>query len=161
MTKALLIVDVQSYFIKSAPQDFATRIVEHIKKTNYNYLVFTAFRNSPNSIFRKNLKWTECQEDKDTELPSEFKSFISDNIFESRDTYSALKSKKIRNYLDKNHVNELDICGIDTDACVLATAFEAFDLGFKVSVLYDLCFSSANLDEAAKKIITRNLNTRN
>jgi len=53
----------------------------------------------------------------------------------------------------------LFFCGLDLDACVLASVFEAFDLAFDFEILYNLLDSSAkiNIDNSIKKIIKRNL----
>ena len=49
----------------------------------------------------------------------------------------------------------------DLDGNVLATEYEAFDLGYEVNVLFDPCYSRAKLTEATQKIILRNLQTKN
>jgi nicotinamidase-related amidase len=54
----------------------------------------------------------------------------------------------------------LVICGIDSDACVLATAFEAFDLGYHVKINFDLTYSSNDLHKAAQLIAERNILSR-
>ena len=48
---------------------------------------------------------------------------------------------------------------MDLDACILASVFEAFDLGFDFEVLYSLSGSSAkiDIDDPVRKIIKRNL----
>ena len=57
-----------------------------------------------------------------------------------------------------NKISKLYFCGLDLDACILASAFEAFDLGFDFEILYDFSDSSAkiDIDDSTKKIIKRN-----
>jgi len=160
MPRALIVVDVQTYFIQSIPEGFVAKIVKHIKNSSYDSLIFTVFKNNSNSNFVKSLNWKYCMSDNDTKLAPELLPFISDdknNIYESKSTYSALKSAGLKSFLLKNNINKLDICGIDTDACVLATAFEAFDLEYRVNILFDLCFSTGNLEQEAYKILRRNI----
>ena len=48
---------------------------------------------------------------------------------------------RIKEFLQKNNIDELTIVGLDTDYCILADCFNAFDLGYKVSVVADCCGS--------------------
>ena len=164
MPRALIVVDVQSYFIQSTPEGFVAKIVKHIKNSSYDSLIFTVFKNNSNSNFVKSLNWNSCLKDSDIQLASELLPFISNdknNIYESKSTYSALKSSGLKSFLLKNNIDKLDICGIDTDACVLATAFEAFDLGYRVNILFDLCFSTGEFEQEAYKILRRNIIDKN
>ena len=58
-----------------------------------------------------------------------------------------------------NKDDEIYICGLDYDACVLAIGFQLFDLGFKVGFLLD-SISTANVNPMPikyfKNIILRN-----
>ncbi len=92
-------------------------------------------------------------------MPPELQTLASDdNVFE-KSTYSGFAGTKLDEYLKNRQVNELTLCGIDTDQCVLATAFSAFDLGYKVNVNFDLTFSTNNLEEHAQAIIRKKLFT--
>ncbi len=46
MSNALLIVDVQQYFMKDAPEDLPKRIVNHHKALNYDHIIFTRFKSN-------------------------------------------------------------------------------------------------------------------
>lgn len=50
-------------------------------------------------------------------------------------------------------IDQLVVCGVDTDACVLAVMFSLFDAGFKCRLRKDLCWSSTGLHREAVKII--------
>jgi len=80
------------------------------------------------------------------------------NLFE-KVSYSIFKSNEFANFLKRNQITKLWLCGIDIDACVLASAFDAFDLNYEVEVLTDLSLSHSGerLDNAALKIIKKNL----
>lgn len=158
MKKALLVIDVQKYFLEKAPKDLPSRIADHIKSSKYEFLAFTTFRNIAGSNWEESLGWKKCQSDKDLELPKEFKSLVTpDNIFEKR-TYSALKSPdKLSKHLRRLKIEEIDLCGIDIEACVLATAYDAFDQGFKTNVLFGLSYSRSGLGTEAKAIINRTI----
>ena len=160
MRNALLIVDVQRYFMKDAPKDLPQRIVNHVNAINYDYVVLTKFKNRPDSNFVESLKWDKCDSDKDAELPEEFVGIATPKNTFTRATYSAFKTTGLHDYLQERHVERLIICGVDTDACVLASAFEAFDLGYHVKIDFSLTFSSNDLHEAARLIAEKNLQSR-
>lgn len=160
MANALLIVDVQHYFMKDAPKDLPQRIVNHQGAINYDHVVFTNFKNEPGSNFVKSLKWDKCNTDKDAKLPKEFSEIASEHNTFTRACYSAFKTTNLHAYLQKRQVERLIICGVDSDACVLATAFEAFDLGYHVKIDFDLTYSSNDLFEAAQLIAQRNIFSR-
>ncbi|MEK7095884.1 MAG: isochorismatase family protein [Patescibacteria group bacterium] len=158
MKKALLVIDVQKYFLEKASKGLPSKIADHIKSSKYEFLAFTTFRNIAGSNWEKSLGWKKCQSDKDLELPKEFENLVTpDNIFEKH-TYSALKSPdKLLEHLRRLKIEEIDLCGIDTEACVLATAYDAFDQGFKTNVLFGLSYSRSGLGAAAKAIINRTI----
>lgn len=160
MATALLIVDVQHYFMQDAPADLPVKITGHYQATSYDTVAFTVFRNHPKSNFIESLKWDKCGEEKDTVLPTAFKDMQqADNVFE-RAAYSAFKTTELDTFLKQRNIERLVLCGIDTDACVLATAFEAFDLGYHVKVDFDLTYSSGDLEHSARNIIRRSILSR-
>lgn len=160
MATAVLIIDVQQYFLKSAPGELPRKIAGHLEAIPYDVVAFSVFRNTPGSNFVKSLKWDKCSHDDDTALPAELQdSATADNVFE-RDTYSAFKTTGLHDYLQSKQVERLVMCGVDTDACVLATAFEAFDLGYHVKVDFNLTYSSGDLEDSAKKIVERSILSR-
>jgi nicotinamidase-related amidase len=162
MKRALLVIDIQQYFMEDAPSSLPRDVVEHYqtKANNYGLVCFAAFRNQPGSNFVRSLKWDKCSSDQDVILPPAFQPYIRpDNVFE-RTAYSVFKDARLHAFLQEHEVDRLVLCGVDTDACVLGTAFEAFDLGYHVEINFDLTHSSNNLKESAQKIANRILITR-
>lgn len=160
MSNALLVVDVQSYFMKEAPADLPQRIVNHHKALNYDHIIFTNFKNEPGSNFIKSLKWDKCNTEEDAKLPEEFSPLATEHNTFTRASYSAFKTTDLHTYLQQKYVERLIICGVDSDACVLATAFEAFDLGYHVKIDFNLTYSSNDLHKAAQLIAERNILSR-
>lgn len=161
MKRALVVIDVQSFFVRKAPADLPAKIAGYISKSNYDLVVFTIFKNNDGSNWEKSLHWTKCKTLKDTELADELKPFKKkDNVF-TKASYSAFKNEEFKQLLKEKGIERLEICGIDTDACVLATAFDAFDYGYEVKVLFDLSYSTDGLDAPTQKIITRNMQSKN
>lgn len=74
-------------------------------------------------------------------------------------TYSALNADGIQECLEENDVERLYLCGIDTDAAVLDTAFHAFNTGMDVAVIQNLCGSTGGkeLHRSALNIMERTI----
>jgi len=51
--------------------------------------------------------------------------------------YSAFAKTNLEKILRENKINTIYLTGVKTEYCVLATAFSAFDLGFKVKLVED------------------------
>jgi nicotinamidase-related amidase len=157
MKKALFVIDVQSYFLERSPKDLPARIADYIRSSNYDFVVFTVFRNTDGSNWERSLDWHKSKTDEEVKLAVEFKDLATPkNTFEKH-THSALKDGKLLNILKNKDIEEMHLCGIGTDACILATAYDAFDQGFKVKILFDFCYSRAGLQEAVKDIARKNL----
>ena len=159
MKTALIVVDIQKYFIKGQTKHLPKKIKDYIIENKFDFIAFTKFINNKKSNFAKSLGWYRCRGSPDTDIPRQLLKFARpSNVFE-KSTFSAFKNKKLVNTLRQRRIKRLYICGTDSDACVLASAFDAFDLGFEIIVLKDLCAScnGNRYHEYGKQIIERNL----
>jgi nicotinamidase-related amidase len=155
--RTLLVVDVQNAFIKPKAKDLPERIRQRIQENPYDHLLFTQFINRKDSNFVKLLNWTKAFDPPDTDIVSALAPYTNDeNVFE-KSTYSAFKSAKLLEYLRTHGITLIEVCGIESDGCVLATAFEGFDLGYEMVVLRDLMRSTSTLNDATENIIKRNI----
>lgn len=61
--------------------------------------------------------------------------------------------------MKENNITKLFLCGLDTDGCILASAYEGFDLNYDIEILRDLCLSHSGneLNNSALDIIEKNL----
>jgi len=156
---AVLIIDVQNFFINTHTEELPKKIFDHLSNTEYGVILFTKFVNNPNSNFVKMLKWDKCSAVPDTDICKDLSCFVkSDNTFE-KSTLSAFKNQKLVRLLRNKKIKKLYICGTDSEACVLSSAFEAFDLGFEVHTLKNLCASTNGkvFHDYAKAIIEKNI----
>ena len=156
---ALIILDIQNCFITDSNKNLPQRINEHIEKQKYDFIIFTKFINSENSNFVKKLNWHKCKKSPEIDIVPELLEFSSKNHIFEKYTYSIFKSKEFLVFLRENKISKLFFCGLDLDACIIASAFEAFDLGFDFEILLDLTDSSAkeHIIDSAKQVIKRNL----
>ncbi|MES2970995.1 MAG: isochorismatase family cysteine hydrolase [Patescibacteria group bacterium] len=158
MKNALVAIDVQKYFAVEKAADLPQKIVKHLESSKYDFVLFTKFRNDPGSNFHKILHWEQCTGPPATDIHPILVSYATpENTFE-KTTYSAFKSEAFTSFLKTREIQELDLCGINIDGCVLATAFEAFDLGFNVKILEELSSVASfrdDYEQFAKTIIAR------
>lgn len=158
MPKALIVIDVQNYFINNYTRQLPKKIAKYIKDNKFDHVLFTKFVNKQSSPWVRQLKWRKMFAGVGTQIHKDLSPFLNRNNVFSKISYSALKSKRLNRFLKNHKVKELHLCGIDTDSCVLATAFDAFDAGFKIKILEKLSISHSGKDyhKAAVKIIRKN-----
>ncbi len=154
----LVVIDVQTCFVNKNTKDLPKKIANIIGKT-FDYVIFTKFINKKYSNFFKLLNYKKCRSSPEIDIHPALLRFTNENNVFNKTSYSIFKSKKLVTFLKKNKINTIYLCGIDIDACVLASAFEAFDRGYKVKVLESFAksHSGEEFDKAAQKIIKKNL----
>lgn len=135
-TSLLLVIDVQNNFINENTKKIPNRIIKLIKDNKFNYVVFTKFINDRSSNFYKILNYKGCIEENDKKIVIDTK----DNKILEKRTYTAL-NKELIDYIEKNKINTIYVCGIDTDACVLKTAIDLFESNYNVKVIESCCMS--------------------
>ncbi len=161
MKSALIVIDVQNFFMNEHTVRVPLLIARHLKDSSYDAIAFTRFINSESSSFYKIFGWTKCMDSPYTDLCDELKPWVKPNNVFTKGGFSAFKSPKLLAYLYSNGIQEVVLCGTDTEACVLASALEAFELGFHVRVLHELCGSTngREYDRYGRAILQRNLET--
>jgi len=160
MTKnALIVIDVQNYFVNDNTKILPQKIAKFIENNKFDFVLFAKFVNKEDSNFFKILDWKECTSSPDTDIHSTLSKFVNKNNVFEKSTYSIFKSKKLAKFLKKNNITKLFLCGIDTDACVLASAYDGFDIGYNIEILKDLCLShyGEKLNNSALNIIETHL----
>jgi len=155
--KALIVVDVQKGFLKPQVAHLPEKIAKHIEGTKYDAVLFTKYINHHGSNFEQWLGWKKVYGPPDTELADELIPYARKNTVFTKSTYSAFKSARLRTYLRRRGITRIAICGLEADGCVLASAYEAFDLGFEVEVLRALMRSTTTLNRATENVIQRNI----
>ncbi len=162
MVRGLLIVDVQNYFINKNTQAVPANIKKLIEDNRFPVMVFSQFINSSDSQFVKQLNFTGCVKPPYSDIVNELRPWLKkDNVF-AKCAFSVFTNPDFEKYLKKNKIEELVICGLDTDYCILADCFNAFDRGYKVTVVADCCasFTSGGKGHlAALEIIKKSLGT--
>lgn len=150
---ALIIIDVQSLFVKNTGQETINHIHRLIDSKTYDLIISTIFVNSLGSKYEKALNYSGGTNVKDQILDQKVLS-ASDYIFE-KEAYAPGNS--FLQTLSSENVTKVTIVGIDTDGCVLATAFKCFDADIETFIDLAGCTSTGGkrLDTAARLIMKR------
>lgn len=161
MNKAIIVVDAQKYFLTQKTRGIVKKIQEYLSKhlTDYKSVYFTVFKNDPSSSLWQLSEWKDCIASPDTDICDEIKQFTNPKNLFYKNFLSAAKVTAIKEGLLKNQISEVDLCGFDTDCCVLATAYDLFDRGIKPIVLENLTWSTSKekLHAPALKMLLRNI----
>lgn len=150
---ALLVVDVQHGFVNEHSEhvipvitDLAARWARAGRPT-----VFTRYWNYTDSPWERLIGWKALYGPPETDLVNELILLADEPGAHTLDktVYTALTSEGI-DLLRTLDVTDLVICGIATDACVLKTTVDAFELGYTPWVISDAVASNATRHRATE-----------
>ena len=141
MNKLLLVIDVQNDFINDNTKNVKDKISELVDSKEYKYIVFTTFINNENSIWYKKLNYKGCFFGKGQEIAIN----TYNHTIINKNTYTALNNE-FKEYVHKNDISEIYLCGFDTDACVYKTALDLFENNYNVYVLANYTMSHRGLE---------------
>lgn len=133
----LLIVDLQKAFITHETRGIIHKIERIIPA--YQHIAMTRFHNPVGSNYRKLLDWDACamgNEDFDLAMDLPENAVVFD-----KSGYNGL-TPLFRQMLFNLGIDVIHLCGMDTEACVLATAMGVFDVGLRPVVLASACAST-------------------
>jgi nicotinamidase-related amidase len=140
MSKVLIVIDVQKFFITEETKPIIENIAKYLKNnfSKYSAIYFTIFKNDSKAPLWKISQWQGCTNSPDTNICDEIKEFSNSTNLFYKNILSAAKILQITQGIKKNNISEVHLCGFDTDCCVLATAYDLFDLGIKPVILENL-----------------------
>lgn len=137
MSKALIIIDVQNFYfgedglegrVEAALQ--TKRILEYFRKSNLPVFHVMHIKkgvdvNDPIIAIHDSVR------------PAEGEAVIQ------KQTPGSFNGTELLSKLKEKNIDEVVICGMMSHMCVDTTTREAFDLGFKCTVLHDACATRA------------------
>jgi nicotinamidase-related amidase len=107
--------------------------------------VEAVFHTEEGSIWEKQMDWICKKDDRMHTEKTILGALPKDTIHIVKTTKSAFKGNKpLANILKRAHIVEVDIVGLDTNDCVLATAMDSFDNGFLTHIVEECCDSSSS-----------------
>lgn len=130
--KALLIIDVQDSFIIDRNKYIIPNIKKLINSNLYECIIYSITYNEKESLWYKQIWWTEESQDDDIIL--ELKDILDtkDSVYKvSKLSRSIFKwNAGIIDILDKYGIKEVHLTGYESNDCVLTSTLEAFDLWY-------------------------------
>ena len=149
MSKVLIVVDMQKGFMtKDIYIELNNKIQNLLDSGCYENVYFTKFINTKNSLYQTRLNWFGLTDEESTSLSLDYPSGV---IFEKAGY--GLTDEQIKELACLNE-KEIDVCGIETDACVYAIAFQLFDNGIFPNILINYV-ATTNQQEIMKQILIR------
>lgn len=146
-TPVLVVIDVQTGFVTAHSKHVVEPIIAAAQAWVHHgrHVVLTRFLNPEAIQWERLMHWTRMRSAPDTDLVDGLVALHRAHpdlvhVVDKR-SYSAVYEVPVSmtTYLG---AGELALCGIDTDACVLATAIDVFSDDHTPFVLEDLCSSS-------------------
>lgn len=156
--RALILVDVQRAFLNESNREVVGSIVEHLKRVPYEQYVLAEFHAEKGSLWDIQQGWICPRAEESTTSPEILEALKDRNlIIVEKETRSVFKGNKdVAAPLREAGIEEVHVVGLETHDCVLATCFEAFDLGFFVYAIEDCCESeSRELHEAGLTLLRK------
>lgn len=154
--QALLIIDMQRGFMNEHTQVIINNIQELCLDNKFDFVVATRFIQHSDSQFDLALHWNEMPSgSRNTEFVDGIVTH-ADMVME-KVTYG-LSTGDIT-FFRRMRITDITLCGVDTDACVMACAFDLFDAGFNVHIAAHACASSGGpeLHESGLLMLRRNI----
>ena len=157
---ALIVVDAQAGFVGPHTGHVESQISALLTQRgkDFDVVVATQFVNPADSNFRRLIDWHLLDTPEQTRLFDSVASHAS--VVLEKSTYGA--SQQLGAILDSHQVEDVFLCGIDTDVCVLQNAAGLFDLGYSVRVIVEACGTNGGPDaqNSATILLTRTIGYR-
>ena len=145
-SKALVVVDVQPSFLNARNKNVVQNILKLLSTTKYDLYVEATFHAEKASLWDIQQKWVCPKGEKTQTIEDISKKLENFGVLRiEKETKSVFKGDKdVTSILREKNITEVHVVGLDTNDCVLATAYESFDLGFVTYVIEECCQSSSS-----------------
>ena len=131
MSSCLVIIDAQNGFITPQTEQVIPRIAELAGSGYYDHIVATRFQNVPDGPYERFLGWDGLMDEGSQEIVPEVLRF-AERVF-VKYTYTCFTTE-FDDYIRRNGIDCLYMCGVDTDACVLKSTIDAFERNIECKV---------------------------
>ena len=144
MKNILLLIDMQNGFTKCQKiNDLVKKAKDMLSLNLFDEIVVTQFINYDNSVYEQLMNWSSLKNNDEIAIRSELQPYATDVITKS--IYTCVNPNFIQRLCQLNdgkYPEKLFIAGVDTDACVLKTATDLFELNIRPIVLTEYCYSN-------------------
>ena len=147
--KVLLVVDMQKGFMKNNNYwVLSDRISNLVNNGGYDKVIFTKFINdrTKNSLYEDRLNWLGFQSEEEQEF-----SFLLPKNAIVFNKYGYGVGEDCLQYVAGLHTDEIDICGVQAEACVYAIALQLWDRGIMPKILNDYVLGNVEMGDVFAK----------
>jgi nicotinamidase-related amidase len=124
MNFCLFIIDIQNGFITQNTNHVPQRVKSLLEQNIFEHVIFTKFINTPNSPYVKYLNWHGLISPVEQKIVDDIEAFAQ--VIFDKTIYTACNTETL-DFLKRNDIQKVFICGLDTDSCVLKTAIDFFE----------------------------------
>ena len=155
--KALIIIDVQEWFIIDRNKYILKNIKNIIQNIDYDLIIYSITYNKIDSLWFKQIWW--CEESNEMDTLNDIKIILDNkqNVYKVRKlTRSIWKSDtNIIKILKDHKIEEVHLTWYESNDCVLASTFESFDNWYYTFAIEEAIETrtTAENDIHAKKIL--------
>lgn len=141
----LLVIDLQNAFMKSIPSDFIGKLDGFLKRWKPANLYWLRFVNHPGSFYEQHINYADCMVSPDRDIMG-LPSFPADAPRQIVTHYGYAPPADFIASLKAAGHTKVGICGVDTDACVMAACFALWDAEIQPIIFSQYCHSSGGVD---------------
>lgn len=138
----LVVVDVQNGFVRQESAHVVPVIVDLVARWRGDVL-FTRYINYPGSQFERLIKWSELMESPQIDIVDELQPYAENAIVLDKKGYGLFADPEGAALVAERGWQNIYVCGIATESCVLATALGAFEADLTPWVIEDASASHA------------------
>ena len=147
MKTILFIIDMQKGFMNENTKHLVPKIIDFVNKYHFDLVIGTRYVNNENTSCHIYEGWDGCWEGtEDSELVPEIRK-LCDMVI-SKHTYSCWNGR-VTEWVEMEEKMSgkcrVVFVGVNTGCCVLASAFDAYDEVYDVTVIEDLCGSTSGV----------------
>lgn len=141
----LVVVDVQYGFIREASAHVVPVIADLVARWQEagGAVVFTRYVNYPGSPFERLVRWSECMTSPQIDIVEELRPYADKATVIDKKGYGLFADPAGTALVAEQGWQDIYICGIATESCVLATALGAFEADLTPWVIEDASASHA------------------
>ena len=147
--KLLLVVDMQVGFIVNNEYKLLNdKINSLIKNSDYDKVIFTKFINSKvnNPLYEQKMGWKGLK----TKREQELSLIVPENAIIFEKYGYGLKQEDLEKIKSFN-IKEIDICGVEADACVYAVCLQLWDIGIYPNILINYSLGDIDMKDIYTK----------
>jgi len=159
--KALFVIDVQPLTCKGdVPPVITDKITRYIEKVPYDAYVLAEYHAPLRTMFYKQQGFSLTKEETGKTCASVMevlKPYEAKVLHVQKTTRSCFRGddlNNLQNFLTQRKIEEIHFVGFDINDCVLASAYDAIDLGYYSFVLEELCHHNSGIQELKDAALT-------